>query len=72
MSNWITDNFPSLLVGLGLVLLVIEMVAFSMTGLVLTFAGLALCMLLVQLNANRFTRSRKTANEREQDADAVA
>jgi uncharacterized membrane protein YedE/YeeE len=41
-------------------------------GLLLTFAGLALCMLLVQLNANRFTRSRKTANEREQDADAVA
>ncbi|GLU38824.1 selenium metabolism membrane protein YedE/FdhT [Pseudomonas sp. NBRC 100443] len=41
-------------------------------GLLLTFAGLALCMLLVQLNANRFTRSRKPANEREQDADAVA
>jgi membrane protein implicated in regulation of membrane protease activity len=39
--SWITDNFPSLLVGLGLVLLVIEVVAFSMTGLVLTFAGLA-------------------------------
>jgi membrane protein implicated in regulation of membrane protease activity len=39
--SWITDNYPSLLVGLGLVLLVIEVLAFNMTGLVLTFVGLA-------------------------------
>ena len=41
-------------------------------GLLITFAGLALCMLLVQLNAQRFTRRRKTNDVRNQDADAVA
>ncbi|MBB4865590.1 putative membrane protein YedE/YeeE [Pseudomonas nitritireducens] len=41
-------------------------------GLLITFAGLALCMLLVQLNAQRFTRKRKPTNARNQDADAVA
>ncbi|MFS2122365.1 selenium metabolism membrane protein YedE/FdhT [Pseudomonas sp. Pseusp97] len=41
-------------------------------GLLITFAGLALCMLLVQLNAQRFTRKRKTTDARHQDADAVA
>ncbi|MFJ3260367.1 selenium metabolism membrane protein YedE/FdhT [Pseudomonas sp. NPDC086581] len=41
-------------------------------GLLFTFAGLALCMLLVQLNAQRFTRKRKPSDARHQDADAVA
>ncbi|PJI51043.1 MAG: hypothetical protein CTR55_01720 [Pseudomonas sp.] len=41
-------------------------------GLLITFAGLALCMLLVQLNAQRFTRKRKPSDARHQDADAVA
>ncbi|MFV3369762.1 selenium metabolism membrane protein YedE/FdhT [Pseudomonas sp. NY15435] len=41
-------------------------------GLLITFAGLALCMLLVQLNAQRFTRKRKAYDVRNQDADAVA
>lgn len=41
-------------------------------GLLITFAGLALCMLLVQLNAKRFTRKRKPSDARHQDADAVA
>lgn len=41
-------------------------------GLLITFAGLALCMLLVQLNAQRFTRKRKANDVRNQDADAVA
>ncbi|WEJ70969.1 selenium metabolism membrane protein YedE/FdhT [Pseudomonas sp. PSE14] len=41
-------------------------------GLLVTFAGLALCMLLVQLNAQRFTRKRKVSNAQNQDADAVA
>lgn len=42
------------------------------SGLLLTFAGLALCLLLVQLNARRFTRSRKPVHDARQDADAVA
>ncbi|TLP78437.1 selenium metabolism membrane protein YedE/FdhT [Pseudomonas nitroreducens] len=41
-------------------------------GLLITFAGLALCMLLVQINAQRFTRKRKPSDARHQDADAVA
>lgn len=41
-------------------------------GLLITFVGLALCMLLVQLNAQRFTRKRKPSDARHQDADAVA
>lgn len=41
-------------------------------GLLVTFSGLALCMLLVQLNAQRFTRKRKANDVRNQDADAVA
>ncbi|MBD9503535.1 selenium metabolism membrane protein YedE/FdhT [Pseudomonas sp. BGr12] len=41
-------------------------------GLLITFAGLALCMLLVQLNAQRFTRKRKPSDARHQDADAIA
>lgn len=42
------------------------------SGLLLTFAGLALCLLLVQLNARRFTRPRKPVHDARQDADAVA
>jgi len=42
------------------------------SGLLLTFAGLALCLLLVQLNARRFTRPRKPVHDTRQDADAVA
>ncbi|MNN53351.1 putative inner membrane protein [compost metagenome] len=41
-------------------------------GLLLTFVGLGICMLLVQLNANRFTRPRNKAHDREENADAVA
>lgn len=40
-------------------------------GLLLTFAGLGLCMLLVQLNANRFTRSRNCTDVRQENPDAV-
>ena len=40
--------------------------------LLLTLAGLALCLLLVQLNARRFTRPRKPVHDTRQDADAVA
>lgn len=42
------------------------------SGLLLTFAGLALCLLLVQLNARRFTRPGKPVHDARQDADAVA
>ncbi|MNE29593.1 putative inner membrane protein [compost metagenome] len=41
------------------------------SGLLLTFVGLGICMLLVQLNANRFTRFRKKAHDREKNTDAV-
>ncbi|MBF2997034.1 YeeE/YedE thiosulfate transporter family protein [Pseudomonas aeruginosa] len=41
-------------------------------GLLLTFAGLALCLLLVQLNASRFTRPRKPNHEPDRQTDPVA
>ncbi|MBF3091324.1 YeeE/YedE thiosulfate transporter family protein, partial [Pseudomonas aeruginosa] len=41
-------------------------------GLLLTFAGLALCLLLVQLNASRFTRPRKPNHEPARQTDPVA